>query len=224
MPPRRTRKPPAAKRRGGASRKGSGSPGWLWLLSGTALGAVIAVALYFADQPRPEHHAQHTPQVAAKDKPGRPADAERHLGDIFEQLDHSTPKAVTAAPPPPPVEPPTAAAATPKLAPPSPASIPHPTTRPTNKPAPVASKPARSRNAGPTWWLQASAFRSPGQADSLKARLTLTGLPVKVISGRGGNNILWYRVRVGPYRNKRAVSRARQRLKQQKISPVLIKQ
>jgi cell division protein FtsN len=211
----------AAKRRSGASNTGSGSPGWLWLLSGTALGAVIAVALYFHDQPRPDHpvedSAQRTP--AATDSGSQPADAERHFGDIFERLDSSKPKAVTA---------PNTQPAAPLAASTAPAAPASTIAAPAITPPPLASKPPpppkKSTPSSPSWWLQAGAFRSAGQADSLKARLTLTGLPVKVVSGRGGNNILWYRVRVGPYDSKQATSGARQRLQQQKISPVLIAQ
>lgn len=236
MPPRRTHKPQPTKRRSGARKKGSGSPGWLWLLGGTALGAIMAVALYFHDQPQPEHrrpHTQHKPDTASSAPSPQARDAERHLGDIFERLDDSKPKAVTAPPlrPANPAAPPAhnnAAAptgATDSATPAAKSPAPPVTSKAPKPAAPVQpAKPPKPSSSGPRWWLQAGAFRSAGQADSLKARLTLTGLPVKVVSGRGSNNILWYRVRVGPYRDKDAVNRARQRLKNQKISPVLIKQ
>ena len=229
MPPRRTRgRSPAkrAKRRAGASKNAATSPTWLWLLGGGALGAVIAVALFFHDQPRPERVADGKPATDGKlmTKAGKkPADKEYHLGDLFERVGDDKPTAVM----PPDTKPPSAALARP----PSDATTDTPVAE--NKPPPPpqpAAKPPPSKvgkasgKSGPRYWLQAGAFRSASQADSLKARLTLTGLSARVVSGRGGNNVLWYRVRVGPYLDKAALNRGRQRLKHQKLSSFVIKQ
>ena len=227
MPPRRTRNKPQAKGRTGARRKSTGSPTWLWLVAGSALGAVIAVALFFHDQPRPDHIVSNKPAKPAASSTNSGTD-ERHYGDIFEH-------AADNKPPPPTVVPVKPSAATPPKpdiapAPVKPATVVRetpaavsPKSKPVSKPPPAPAKPPKPAS-GPRYWLQAGAFRSAAQADSLKARLTLTGLPVRVVSGRGGNNILWYRVRVGPYSSKSAANSGKQRLKRQKIAPVLIKE
>lgn len=222
MPPRRTRKKTQPKGRAGARRKSTGSPSWLWLIGGSALGAVIAVALFFHDQPRPDHIVSHKPTKAAPD--------ERRHGDIFERSGDSKPVAATVVPvkPSAPTRPtPTPSVNTRPVKPPTVVRETRPATQPkpevASKPPPPPVKSPKPGSGGPRYWLQAGAFRSAAQADSLKARLTLTGLPVRVVSGRGSNNILWYRVRVGPYSSKSAANNGRKRLKQQKIAPVLIK-
>ncbi len=70
--------------------------------------------------------------------------------------------------------------------------------------------------------LQAASFRSPDEADALRARLLLLDLPaatdsVALTNGR------WYRVTVGPFASKTAAQRAMTRLRERDMSPMWIK-
>lgn len=66
---------------------------------------------------------------------------------------------------------------------------------PGEKPA----KPVDPPKPREVWWLQVAALKNPGDADRLKARLTLLGLDVvtQEVDSAGGT---LYRVRVGPYK------------------------
>lgn len=66
---------------------------------------------------------------------------------------------------------------------------------PGDKPA----KPVEPPKAKELWWLQIAALKNPGDADKLKARLTLLGLTVVTQKVESAGQIL-YRVRVGPYK------------------------
>lgn len=107
---------------------------------------------------------------------------------------------------------------------PAPAS---PSTAPTpiSKAAPAATaaaKPAPSAATG-TYYLQAGAFRGENDAESLKARIILLGLPVAVqkadLNGKPIN-----RVRVGPFARLDDMNRARGRLGENKIETAVVRQ
>lgn len=95
------------------------------------------------------------------------------------------------APPPPPVE----ERKTPESAAPPPRV---PLTfygiLPGDKPA----KPVEPPKSKEIWWLQVAALKNPGDADKLKARLSLLGLDVATQKIEAAGQTLW-RVRVGPY-------------------------
>ena len=88
--------------------------------------------------------------------------------------------------------------------------------------APAASASA-SASANGSYYLQAGAFRSADDAESLKARIILLGLPVSVqkaeVNGKALN-----RVRVGPYARLDDMNRARGRLGENKIETAVVRQ
>lgn len=88
---------------------------------------------------------------------------------------------------------------------------------PAAKPAPAASA------ATGTYYLQAGAFRGENDAESLKARIILLGLPVAVqkaeVNGKPIN-----RVRVGPFARLDDMNRARGRLGENKIETAVVRQ
>ncbi|MPT26716.1 MAG: SPOR domain-containing protein [Achromobacter sp.] len=88
-------------------------------------------------------------------------------------------------------------------------------------PAPAAKAPAASANGN--YYLQAGAFRGQDDAESLKARIILLGLPVAVqkaeVNGKPIN-----RVRVGPFARLDDMNRARGRLGENKIETAVVRQ
>lgn len=61
-------------------------------------------------------------------------------------------------------------------------------------------KPAPDANKGP-WQMQCGSFRLKDQAESMRARIALSGIEAKVRSSEGSNG-LWHRVVIGPYAQK----------------------
>jgi len=106
-------------------------------------------------------------------------------------------------------------------APPATASAPTPISKaaPT---ATAAAKPSAPAATG-TYYLQAGAFRGENDAESLKARIILLGLPVAVqkaeLNGKPIN-----RVRVGPFARLDDMNRARGRLGENKIETAVVRQ
>lgn len=87
--------------------------------------------------------------------------------------------------------------------------------------AKVAPTPAPAANG--SYYLQAGAFRGQDDAESLKARIILLGLPVAVqkaeVNGKPIN-----RVRVGPFARLDDMNRARGRLGENKIETAVVRQ
>ncbi|WP_175204226.1 SPOR domain-containing protein, partial [Achromobacter ruhlandii] len=106
-------------------------------------------------------------------------------------------------------------------APPTPIAKVAPTPAPAAK-APVASA-APTASANGSYYLQAGAFRGQDDAESLKARIILLGLPVAVqkaeVNGKPIN-----RVRVGPFARLDDMNRARGRLGENKIETAVVRQ
>ncbi|CUJ47880.1 rare lipoprotein A [Achromobacter sp. 2789STDY5608621] len=106
-------------------------------------------------------------------------------------------------------------------APPTPIAKMAPTPAPAAK-APVASA-APTASANGSYYLQAGAFRGQDDAESLKARIILLGLPVAVqkaeVNGKPIN-----RVRVGPFARLDDMNRARGRLGENKIETAVVRQ
>lgn len=113
---------------------------------------------------------------------------------------------------------PQAAAAAPS-APPTPIAKAAPAATPAPSPKPATTASA----ATGTYYLQAGAFRGETDAESLKARIILLGLPVAVqkaeVNGKAIN-----RVRVGPFARLDDMNRARGRLGENKIETAVVRQ
>lgn len=84
-------------------------------------------------------------------------------------------------------------------------------------PAPGAAKPADRM------WLQAGAFASQSDAESLKARLALAGWEAAVQSATLPEQGIRYRVRVGPFDNTDEVNRVKAELGKSGFDAAVIK-
>ncbi|WP_426414954.1 SPOR domain-containing protein [Aestuariirhabdus sp. LZHN29] len=68
--------------------------------------------------------------------------------------------------------------------------------------------------------LQAGSFRNLGDADRLRAQLTLEGLDVKTQKVTIRGNETWYRVQVGPFSDTSRLNQARKTLTALDINPL----
>ena len=90
----------------------------------------------------------------------------------------------------------------------------------------AAPPPAEKGNVFPAedsrFLLQAGAFRTPDDADSMRARLALLGFDARVFPREQDGTTL-YRVRLGPYGNLEDVNRIRKTMAENGIDVQLIK-
>ena len=171
-------------------------------VSGLVAGLLIAVgvALYMTKAPVPFMNKVQRPSETAK----APVAIDGRLPDPNTAL-YSKP----VEPPKP--DPNKANAKTdPKAAPPPPEQGP---------PTVDAPPPA---DAASRYVLQAGAFRTPDDADAMRARLVLLGLDARV-SPVDQNGTTWYRVRVGPYGQVDDINRIRRDLADNGIDAQVVK-
>lgn len=88
-----------------------------------------------------------------------------------------------------------------------------------------SSPPAAAESAAPQgrYFLQAGAFRSETDAESIKAQILLLGLAAHIEQAQVGGSTI-NRVRVGPFDGLDAMNRARAQLGNQKIESTVVKQ
>jgi cell division protein FtsN len=172
----------------------------LGLIIGVVIGLAVAllVALYVTKTPVPflNKGQNRTPeQDAAEEKRNKDWDPNSPLYNKSKPLPAPTPKPVTKPAPAPAVKP--AAKAE---------------TKPSTDPL---GDLARAKTAAPadpfTYFIQVGAFRTPEDAETQRAKLSLTGVEAKVTEKeQSGRQI--YRVRVGPFDKKDEAEQAKARL------------
>jgi len=132
---------------------------------------------------------------------------------------------------------------------PEPAPAPKPAPAPAPKPAPVAPEPKskfefyemlpktevvapkvdvykstpKDAKLAYSYLLQAGSFRDPADAERMRAKLILQGLPGVRTDRSEGSNGVWYRVRLGPFDNYASMSQARNKLGKLNIIPMQIR-
>jgi cell division protein FtsN len=95
---------------------------------------------------------------------------------------------------------------------------------PTPKPLPPANESAKQEPRDiRSYYLQAGAFRVLEDAEALRARLLLLGLPVEIQRAEV-NGMQVNRVRAGPFAKLDEMNRARTRLSEEKIVSTIIRQ
>ncbi len=72
------------------------------------------------------------------------------------------------------------------------------------------------REIGPPKLMQCGSFRKEADAETLRARIAMSGLESQVRSTTGSNG-LWYRVILGPYETKRDAERDRHKLQRAQV-------
>jgi len=192
----------AARRRAGARGRGAsrgrqGAPAWLWLLAGMLIGLGLAWYLFgkgYIPQP-PAKVAEEPPSTSAK----APASAEelvpRGRDSKRQQYDFFT--------------------VLPEM------EVVVPEQELTGKAQPQsATAPARAERE--RYLLQVGSFRDANDADQLKARLALLGIVARVQSVTV-NDATWHRVRVGPVGSAREADEMRNRLADNGIDSLVMK-
>jgi len=95
------------------------------------------------------------------------------------------------------------------------------TTQP--KPAAAAPKAGPAPGTQTVYYLQAGSFRSSNEAEAVKARILMLGLPVAVQKAQV-NGTTVNRVRVGPFKGIDEMNRSRTRLGEEKITSTVVRQ
>ncbi len=95
----------------------------------------------------------------------------------------------------------------------------HPS-KPGTPPAPAASPaPAAPAAQADPIYLQMASFKTPEEAEALKARLALAGQNTRVVAMELPDKGTYYRVRVGPFADKEEALQAGLRMQQAGIDP-----
>lgn len=194
-----------------SGRSGGGTPGWVWMLAGVGLGLVIAIVFMMRDRievpsgPRPNPGAQApgtTEEPVAQDPaPRRPR---YDFYTVLPEREVVVPDAEISAQ----AQAEQQAEQQAQQQPETPAATPTPA------PAPPA--------AAERYVLQAGAFRSSSDAESLRARIALSGLVARVETAQIDGDTV-YRVRTGPYTSASQLESAKQQLAANGIEAVAIR-
>lgn len=88
----------------------------------------------------------------------------------------------------------------------------------TSAPKTTQKETAKPSAQGASYFLQAGSFSNAGEADKLKARLALIGMEASVHTADVPGKGMYYRVRLGPFRNADELNRANNVLKQNGIN------
>ncbi len=179
----------------------SAVPGWIWLVSGVAIGLFVALLVWLDKRPAVSPDSA-SPVPAAETppptkKPGQIASPDKKKAD---------PKSDTAATEKPRFE--------------------FYTILPEMEiivPGKEIKNPVRPARPG-TYFLQTGSFKNMPDADALKARLALLGMEAKIepVTVEGDT---WYRVRLGPFKDMDQLNKMLGDLRQNNINalPVRVK-
>ncbi|MEN8128629.1 MAG: SPOR domain-containing protein [Pseudomonadota bacterium] len=185
-------------------KSGKPLPGWLWFIMGLAVGLVVAFFIYLNGQQalKKSRHAAFSPvpeiQDRAIEQSQEASPATRRKFDFYTLL----PELEVLVPETPSQE------QTQQIS------------RPAATDASRDSKKSPSRSS-PAYILQVGSFQKPHEADSLKAQLALLGVESNIQRVRVDRST-WYRVRIGPYNNRKQLNRIRAKLSKNKIDTLLV--
>lgn len=205
--------PPKGRRTKQARRRNEGRslPGWVWGLSGLAIGLFVALLVHLNQQnPRgPQSIREFLEKTAgenepATEEPGPPQGEDEHRQEPTFEFYKLLPQQEVVVPDADPPE----------------------TGR---EPATTASQSGDGRPPAPPsdgdaqYLLQAGSFRSAGDADRLKAELALLGVEahIQTVTLQGGET--WHRVRIGPFEDQRDLNGVRHRLQSNGVETILLK-
>jgi len=87
-----------------------------------------------------------------------------------------------------------------------------------------AAAVARTNAKGPVYTIQAASVRDPKDADRLVQKLKKRGYPAYRVIGKVAGKGIWFRVRIGEYRNKSEALSMMNKLKKDGMKPILVMQ
>lgn len=172
-------------------------PGWIWMLTGLALGGLISLLVYLSGYlPAPGSSAPNTPvgsQQATGDK-----EEDKKEQSITEKIQEKLNFEFYT------------------LLPKSEVVIPE-------RELVERSKETQQGAINPeNYMLQAGSFRKQSEAESLKARLALLGIE-SGIQDVSINHDTWFRVRIGPFTSLSQLNNTRARLRENRVNVILVK-
>ena len=196
-----------ARRRARQAGSGGGLPGWAMLTIGLIIGLFVAFLVYLDDLQEPptaavrqaDEENPDRPSVAGAEAAGEAAEDKPRFEfySILPELEVVVPD-----------EPGTPAERPPESE---------------DRPGDAAGTGAPAPAAPGTFYLQAGSFQKADQADRMKARIALLGLDVEIQSV-SINGERWHRVRVGPYTEKKTLRSAQQRLRDNDIDYLVLRE
>jgi cell division protein FtsN len=177
-----------------ASSPKSQVPAWVWLFTGSVLGAFVMFLVYLAGVPpqpstlgeRLNTISDTIEPVEDNTAPEKKDETPQPRFDFYQLLKESE---VVVNPEP----------------------IPEEVTR------------AKREAEKVEYILQVGSFKNAGDADRLRAQLILLNLDAKVETVKVRNAETWHRVLVGPFRNQVAMSKARSTLADNQMNSLLLK-
>lgn len=187
------------------SGSGAGLPGWAMLTIGLIIGLFVAFLVYLDDMDQPPNAAVQSPEAEGATEPQAGADSSHAEGEsdgprfefysILPELEVVVPEFGRGS------------------------------GEEGTDDGDTASEPAPAEPAaeGGHYYLQAGSFRKAEQADRMKAEIALLGLDV-VIQDVQVNGEQWHRVRVGPYTSTSALKAAQQRLRENEIEHLVMRE
>ena len=175
-------------------------PGWIWMLSGLAIGLFVALLVYIKDN--------STGKLVIPDT----------VSKVFQkQTDTRDVKKTETTPPPEP-----ATSSKPKfdfytILPELEVAIPEQELLKSNNEESSEEKPTQQ------YMLQAGSFKKFEEADKLRARLILQGIEANIQKVKINDTDTWHRVRIGPLNSVKALNQTRLRLRNLGIASIVVK-
>jgi len=199
-------------------KKKSSLPGYVWLLSGLAIGLFIAFIIYLDKQPESEKNfGSAVQEELEKIKQGKTNAAKQK--DDKTKMTVASKKSLSSS------SPKEEKYNFYKLLPKLEIFIPEDETRPpevkskkqsNTKPSNTSNNTNQRKQEGKQYVLQVGSFKNLADAEKLKANLAFLGLEAS-IQHVTIKNQLWHRVRFGPYRDKQQLHRNQNLLKKNDI-------
>lgn len=168
-------------------------PGWVWLFTGSVLGAFAMFLVYLTGiTPQPSQLEASLTEVVANVKTPEAEDTPRPRFDFYQLLKES--EVVVQSEPP---------------------------AKTRERDSAPAARPQPEEKI--EYVLQVGSFKRPEDADRLRAQLILLNLDARVETVKLRNAEVWHRVLVGPFPNQASVTRARVTLANNEIESLLLK-
>jgi cell division protein FtsN len=179
--------------------------GWLSFFVGLMLGLTVALFVYLRPDALPNPELGPDPPSPRPPEPEEPGRSKPRF-DFYTILPEREVKVPEweATPPAEPNSPPES-------------------TSPSQSERPPAAVPPSGPKASGSYMIQVGSFQRYEDADRVKARLALAGVSAGIQRVVINGSDIWYRVRVGPFNDRKGLQGARQRLTEGGFNYMLVK-